>query len=111
MTAELILGIVLVVALVILILLAVRQEKLETAAMEEMHQKIKAGLPTVKTQETVEVVVAAEKVMEEAVAPAPVETPVVVEAVVETPKVEEVVAEVKPKKKRKYKKKNPQSNK
>ena len=105
MTVELILGIVLVVALVILILLAVRQERLETAAMEETHQKIKAGIQTTPTPEVAEV---AEKVMEEAVAPAPV----VVEAVVETPKVEEVVvAEVKPKKKRKYKKKSPQTNK
>ena len=102
-----ILGIGLGVALVILILLAARQEKLETAAMEEMHQKIKAGMPTVKTPEVVEVVAAAEKVVEEAVAPAPV----VVEVVVEAPKVEEVVAEVKPKKKRKYKKKSPQTNK
>jgi hypothetical protein len=108
MTAELILGIVLVAALVVLILLAARQEKLEATAMEETHQKIKAGLQTTPAPTPVpEVVVAAEKVMEEAVAPAPV----VAEAVVEAPKVEEVVAEVKPKKKRKYKKKSPQTNK
>ena len=111
MTAELILGIVLVTALVILILLAARQEKLEATAMEEIHQKTKAGT---LTTEIPEVVVAAEKVMEEAVAPAPVEVTVVetlveAEAVVEAPK--EEVAEVKPKKKRKYKKKNPQTNK
>jgi hypothetical protein len=109
MTAELILGIVLVVALVILILLAARQEKLEAATMEEIHQKIKVG------QHPTLVVEAAEKVMEEAVATTPVvETVVVpvVEVVAEAPVVAEVVPPVvKPKKKRKYKPRNPQNKK
>ena len=112
MTIELALGIVLAVALVVLILLAARQEKMENQMMEETHQKIKAGIHQT-TPPTTPVIQAAEKVMEEAVAPAPVvveETPVVAEAVVEAPKVEEEVV-VKPKKKRKYKPRNPQNKK
>jgi hypothetical protein len=113
MTIELALGIVLAVALVVLILLANRQEKMENQMMEETHQKIKVGLHPTPTEVPVEK--AAEMVMEEAVAPAPVvveETPVVVEAaeVVEAPKVVEEVV-VKPKKKRKYKPRNPQNKK
>jgi DNA replicative helicase MCM subunit Mcm2 (Cdc46/Mcm family) len=114
MTIELALGIVLAVALVVLILLANRQEKMENQMMEETHQKIKVGLHPTPTEVPVEK--AAEMVMEEAVAPAPVvveETPVVVEvveAVVEAPKVVEE-AVVKPKKKRKYKPRNPQNKK
>jgi hypothetical protein len=114
MTIELALGIVLAVALVVLILLANRQEKMENQMMEETHQKIKVGLHPTPTEVPVEK--AAEMVMEEAVAPAPVvveETPVVVEVVetvVEAPKVVEEVA-VKPKKKRKYKPRNPQNKK
>jgi hypothetical protein len=112
MTIELALGIVLAVALVVLILLAARQEKMENQMMEETHQKIKVGLHPTPTP----VEKAAEKVMEEAVAPAPVvveETPVVVEVVevvAEAPKVEAEVV-VKPKKKRKYKPRNPQNKK
>jgi hypothetical protein len=113
MTIELALGIVLAVALVVLILLANRQEKMENQMMEETHQKIKVGLHPTPTEVPVEK--AAEMVMEEAVAPAPVvveETPVVVETaeVVEAPKVVEE-AVVKPKKKRKYKPRNPQNKK
>jgi DNA replicative helicase MCM subunit Mcm2 (Cdc46/Mcm family) len=114
MTIELALGIVLAVALVVLILLANRQEKMENQMMEETHQKIKVGLHPTPTEVPVEK--AAEMVMEEAVAPAPVvveETPVVVEVVetvVEAPKVVEEVV-VKPKKKRKYKPRNPQNKK
>jgi hypothetical protein len=117
MTIELALGIVLAVALVVLILLANRQEKMENQMMEETHQKIKVGLHPTPTEVPVEK--AAEMVMEEAVAPAPVpapvvveETPVVVETaeVVEAPKVVEEVV-VKPKKKRKYKPRNPQNKK
>jgi hypothetical protein len=116
MTIELALGIVLAVALVVLILLANRQEKMENQMMEETHQKIKVGLHPTPTEVPVEK--AAEMVMEEAVAPAPApvvveETPVVVEvveAVVEAPKVVEEVV-VKPKKKRKYKPRNPQNKK
>jgi hypothetical protein len=112
MTIELALGIVLASALVILVLLAARQEKVDNQMVEETHQKIKAGLQETPTP----VEKAAEKVLEEAVAPAPVvveETPVVVEVVevaVEAPKVEEEVV-VKPKKKRKYKPRNPQNKK
>jgi hypothetical protein len=114
MTIELALGIVLAVALVVLILLANRQEKMENQMMEETHQKIKVGLHPTPTEVPVEK--AAEMVMEEAVAPVPVPAPVVVEEtpvvveVVEAPKVVEE-AVVKPKKKRKYKPRNPQNKK
>jgi hypothetical protein len=113
MTIELILGIVLAVALVVLALLAARQEKVDNQMVEETPQR-----PQELQVETLQTPIqeAAEKVMEEAVAPAPVvveETPVVVEvveAVVEAPKVVEEVV-VKPKKKRKYKPRNPQNKK
>lgn len=77
--------------------------------VEETHHKIKVGLHQTP------IVEAAEKVMEEAVATTPV-VEVVAEAVVEVPvvAVEAEVAQevvVKPKKKRKYKPRNPQNKK
>jgi zona occludens toxin (predicted ATPase) len=115
MTIELALGIVLAVALVVLALLAARQEKVDNQMVEETPQR-----PQELQVETLQTPIqeAAEKVMEEAVAPAPApvvveETPVVVEVVevvAEAPKVVEEVV-VKPKKKRKYKPRNPQNKK
>jgi hypothetical protein len=108
MTIELTLGIVLAVALVVLVILAARQEKTDNQTVEATPQK-----PQAVTNLVVE---AAEMVMQEAVVTTPTVEAVVapvVEVVAEAPVVAEVAQEVvvKPKKKRKYKPRNPQNKK
>ena len=95
MTMELIYGLSLVVILVFLIIFAVRQDKADKQMIAEIPQKPEAPKKPKKEILKNSIEVAAEKVMEEAIAVVTV--------------VEDLV--VKPKKKRKYKPRNPQNKK
>ena len=99
MTMELTYGLSLVVILVFLIIFAVRQNKADKQIIAETAQKPQTPKKPKKEILKNSIEAAAEKVMEEAVALAPV-VETVVEALV-----------VKPKKKRKYKPRNPQNKK
>ena len=99
MTMELTYGLSLVVILVFLIIFAFRQDKADKQMIAEIPQKPQTPKKPKKEILKNSIEAAAEKVREEAIALAPV-VETVVEALV-----------VKPKKKRKYKPRNPQNKK